>query len=118
MKIDSQPNPVPGTRSSPVDVTKSIQGQPTTPFEAVLGKREIRTRRSLRADVEKLGSGASVGAELFASTRSLELLDYILQQILPSLDTDEQTRTVAETLILEEIGLRRSLEQQRAEVQG
>jgi hypothetical protein len=118
MKIESHPNPAPSTRSSPVDVTKSIQGHPTTPFEAVLGKREIRTRRSLRAEVEKLSSGASVNAELFGSTRSLELLDYILQQVLPSLDTDDQTRAVAATLILEEIEMRRSLEQQRAEVQG
>ncbi|EPN07568.1 hypothetical protein A259_21035, partial [Pseudomonas syringae pv. actinidiae ICMP 19070] len=87
-------------------------------FEALLDQRERKTRRSLRGELEQTGQAASVYAQLFGTTRSLQVLRYLLDEVLPTLDADPEIRALAEDVIREEIDIRLLLEQQRAQVQS
>ncbi|MEG5266150.1 hypothetical protein TRP66_17805 [Pseudomonas sp. JDS28PS106] len=88
-----------------------------TQFEALVNQRERRIRRSLRADLEQAEQSAPVNAELFSTTRSLQVLDYLLDTVLPGLDAEPEIRELAEMFIREEIDTRLMLQQQRTEVE-
>jgi len=53
---------------------------------------------------------------LFGGARSLELLEHVMEHILPGLDAEPHIKELAVELIGEEIEMRRNLEQQRSEV--
>jgi hypothetical protein len=117
MRVDQRPIIPSGDRTAPIEGVKPVVSrQATKSFEAVLSKREIRARRAQRGDVEQLNSTTDINAELFGSTRSLEILEYVLDSIVPSLDAEPEIKSLAEELIREEIDMRRALEQQRSEV--
>lgn len=118
MRIDPRPLlPTTPEKAPAVETVQPASQRQGARFEAVLNKREVLARRSLRGDVEQSAGSSAVNAELFGSTRSLEILEYVLNNVLPELDAEPQIRALAHELITEEIDLRRSLEQQRAEVQ-
>lgn len=118
MRIDPRPL-LPGTpeKTPAVESVQPASQRQGARFDALLSKREVLARRSLRGDVEQSAGTSTVNAELFGSTRSLEILEYVLNNVLPDLDAEPEIRALAHELISEEIDLRRSLEQQRAEVQ-
>ncbi|MBC3372379.1 hypothetical protein HU762_00375 [Pseudomonas sp. SWRI92] len=119
MKID--PRPLLPTTTGKTPATDPVQPanvRQGARFETVLSKREVLARRSLRGDVEQSSSVDGIAAQLFGSTRSLEILEYVLHNVLPGLDAETEVKTLAHELISEEIDMRRSLEQQRAEVQA
>jgi hypothetical protein len=103
---------------APVEALKPTQARQANAFEAVLGSREIRARRSLRGETEKIVDSESLSAELFGNRRSLDILDHLLRYIVPAMDTDAQTRELAEALLREEIQMRCVLEQQRSKVEA
>jgi hypothetical protein len=118
MRIDPRPLLPTTTEKTPaVENVQPASQRQGARFEAVLSKREVLARRSLRGDVEQSSETTGINAELFGSTRSLEILEYVLNNVLPYLDAEPEIRALAHELITEEIDLRRSLEQQRAEVQ-
>jgi hypothetical protein len=118
MRVDPRPLlPTPTDKTAAVESIRPIVARQGARFEAVLSKREGVARRSLRGDVEQAGSSEGISPELFGSTRSLEILNYLLDEVLPGLDAEPEIKTLAEDLIREEIHMRQTLEQQRAEVQ-
>lgn len=48
----------------------------------------------------------------------MQVLRYLLDEVLPTLDADPEIRALAEDVIREEIDIRLLLEQQRAQVQS
>lgn len=115
MRVDPRPLlPTPSDKTAAVESIRPVVARQGARFEAVLSKREVLARRSLRGDVEQ---SEGISPELFGSTRSLEILEYLLSEVLPGLDAEPEIKTLAEDLIREEIHMRQSLEQQRAEVQ-
>ena len=103
-------------RSAPVEAVRPVNSRQATAFEAVLKTRKTQTRRSLRSDLEELTSAAGVDSLLFGSARSLELLEHVMEHILPGLDAEPEIKALAHDLISDEIEVRRTLEQQRSEV--
>ena len=119
MKIDPRPLlPATAEKTPALDPVQPANPRQGARFEAVLGKREVLARRSLRGDVEQSPSANGITAQLFGSARSLEILEYVLHSVLPSLDAESEIKGLAHALISEEIDMRRNLEQQRAEVQA
>lgn len=119
MKIEPRPLlPAPSDRAQAVDAVQPASQRQGARFEAVLNKREVLSRRSLRGDVEKSAGADGINPELFGNTRSLEILEYVLDNVLPGLDAEPEVKALAHELITEEIDMRRTLEQQRAEVQA
>lgn len=118
MKIESHLPISPSLKTAPVEALKPAQTRSDTTFDAVLGRREIRARRSLRSEAEKAGDSTGISAELFGNARSLDILDHVLQHFVPAMATDAQTRQWAQALIREELQMRCTLEQQRSQVQG
>ncbi|WP_268800029.1 hypothetical protein [Pseudomonas huanghezhanensis] len=119
MRIDPRPAlPVTADKTAGVQALQPAAHRQGARFEAVLSKREVAARRSLRSDVEQSSNAAGISAELFGSTRSLEILEYVLDSVLPALDAEPEIKALAHELISEEIDMRRTLEQQRAEVQA
>jgi len=118
MRIDPRPLlPTTTDKAPPVEGVRPISPRQGARFDALLSKREVLARRSLRGEVAQSGVTGAVNPELFGSARSLEILDYVLHTVLPALDAEPEIKTLAHELIREEIYLRRTLEQQRAEVQ-
>ncbi|WP_404483313.1 hypothetical protein ABWL43_17565 [Pseudomonas sp. HT11] len=116
MKVELRPLIPSDARSAPVEAVRPVNSRQATAFEAVLNTRKTQTRRSLRSDLEALTSAAGVDSLLFGSARSLELLEHVMEHILPSLDAETDIKALAHDLISEEIEMRRTLEQQRSEV--
>ncbi len=117
MKVD--PRAVPSdTLLSPLDGAgaQRVERSRAALFDALLPTPVgDLARRSLRRDVERLGESGSIGPSLFAGSRPGEILEDILDRILPSLELDEDTKNLAMTLVRDELDTRRSLDQQRAD---
>jgi hypothetical protein len=118
MKIDPRPPlPTASEKTPAVGAVQPVNPRQGARFEAVLSKREIRARRSLRGEVEHASTTGGISPELFATARSVDILEYVLEHVLPQLDAEPQIRELAHALIREEIDMRRTLEAQRAEAQ-
>ncbi|ARD12619.1 MULTISPECIES: hypothetical protein [Pseudomonas] len=119
MKVDLRPVAPPSADSLPaVERVAPAQPRQGTRFEALLDQRERKVRRSLRGELEQTGQASGVNAQLFGTARSLQVLRYVLDEVLPVLDAEPEIRELAEDVIREEIDMRLLLEQQRAEVQS
>lgn len=117
MRIDSgAPLPATAERTPAVESLQPAKARQDGRFDAVLGKRVVSARRSLRADIEQSGVVEGMTAELFGSRRSMEILEYVLANVIPILDAEPEIKALAHELISEEIDLRRLLEEQRAQV--
>lgn len=108
----------PAIRTVPLEAIKPLIGRPASRFNALLGDREVRADFSTGRDLEKLNESNEISAELFGSSRSLDLLDHVLRNVVTQMDTDSQTRQLALDIIREEVLMRGSLEQQRSKVCG
>ncbi|MFI3045588.1 hypothetical protein [Pseudomonas coronafaciens] len=112
MKVDLRPITSTSPEALPaVERVAPAQPRQGTRFEALLDQRERKVRRSLRGELEQTEQAAGVAAP------SLQVLRYLLDEVLPALDAEPDIRDLAEDVIREEIELRLLLEQQRAEVQ-
>ena len=119
MRVDPRPLlPTPAEKTAAVEGVLPVIARQGARFDAVLNRREVLARRSLRGDVERSGSTQGISPELFSSTRSVKTLEYLLTEVLPGLDMEPEIKILAQDLIREEIYMRQSLEQQRAEVQA
>ena len=117
MRIDpGAPLPTSAERTPAVDSVQPTTARQGGRFEAVLGQRAVSARRSLRAEVEQSGIVEGMTAELFGSRRSMEILEYVLDNVIPTLDAEPEIKALAHELISEEIALRSLLEEQRAQV--
>ena len=116
MKVEPRPLIPSDVRSAPIEAIHPVNSRQATAFEAVLKTRKTQTRRSLRSDLEALTSAVGVDSLLFGSARSLQLLEHVMEHILPTLDAEPAIKQLAHELIGEEIEMRRNLEQQRSEV--
>lgn len=117
MRIDpGAPLPATAERTPAVESLQPAKARQDGRFDAVLGRRAVSARRSLRADIEQSGLVEGMTAELFGSRRSMEILEYVLDNVIPILDAEPEIKALAHELISEEIDLRRLLEEQRAQV--
>eukprot|EP01133_Synstelium_polycarpum_P012436 gene12436-14590_t len=110
MKVEPRPLIPSDVRSAPVEAIRPVNSRQATAFEALLKTRKVQSRRSLRSDLEELTSAAGaagVDSLLFGSARSLELLEHVMQHLLPNLDAEPQIKALAHDLISEEIEMRR-----------
>lgn len=87
----------------------------TVDFEALLKGRGAGERRSLQHDLQRLGEVDSVEPSLFSSSRALALLEHAREHIVPALQTDPQTRALADAVLAQEIEWRQLLDGYRHE---
>lgn len=118
MKVDPRPDApaVPGAsseRTPAVEVLRPLQPRAEQRFEALLNRREVRSRRSLHGELERSAGSDEVSAQLFSPARSVQVLHYLLDEVLPTLDAEPQIKALAEQLLGEEIDTRQWLDQQR-----
>ncbi|UCJ17185.1 hypothetical protein K5Q02_01970 [Pseudomonas sp. MM211] len=72
---------------------------------------------SVQDDLQALELAAGVEPGLFAGSRPAEILEDILERILPTLPLDGETRTLAMALVREELDTRQALDRQRVETE-
>ncbi|WP_343315008.1 hypothetical protein AAIB41_15965 [Brucella sp. BE17] len=83
-------------------------------FEAAL---RIRRRgstaqgASLRREIDALTMPEISDPGIFNAPRTMALLDHVIEEILPSLDTSEDVTSIAMAMLKEEIERRRDLEE-------
>lgn len=120
MKIDTRPL-VSGSELAP---QRSAHAAPVAPADPVVGLPPVRepgaprnaVGHSLRGELEGLAHTGGVEPSLFCGSRPVQILEDILERILPSLDLEGETRTLAMALLREEIDTRQALDRQRVEV--
>lgn len=99
-----------------VEQTRVASDSQVAAFEALLplpGRRPT----SLRHDLRRLSEPEQAEAALFSGSRPTEILEDIVERILPALDLDAETKTLAMALIREEIDTRQSLDRQRVDLE-
>lgn len=116
MKVEPRQTLPIDARSVPVEAARPTNSRQATAFEAVLKSRKVELRRAQRSDLGELSSSAGIASELFGCTRSLEILEHVLQHFLSTLDAEPEIKQLAQDLIREEIHTRRDLDRQRSEV--
>ncbi|TBU78942.1 hypothetical protein [Phytopseudomonas daroniae] len=120
MKIDSR------APLAPSDAASEVRTRPdellpvsSTPSPAVRQPSLPRTPPlpSIQDDLQALELAAGVEPGLFAGSRPAEILEDILERILPTLLLDGETRTLAMALVREELDTRQALDRQRVETE-
>ena len=97
-----------------VGQTRAASDSQVAAFEALLplpGGRSTNLRQELR----RLSEPEQAEPALFSGSRPTEILEDIVERILPSLALDAETETLAMALIREEIDTRQSLDRQRVD---
>jgi hypothetical protein len=118
MKVDPRPD-APAIQGASTDRTPVVEAlRPLQPraeqrFEALLNRREVGSRRSLKGELQRSAASDDVSAQLFSPARSVQVLRYLLAEVLPTLDAEPQIKALAEQLLEEEIDTRQWLDQQR-----
>lgn len=100
--------------TEPVDAVPASRERLAASFEALLPPAATR---ALQRDLQRLGEPEETAPALFSGSRPTEILEDILERILPSLALDTDTKGLAMTLIREEIDIRQSLDRQRVDLE-
>lgn len=120
MKIDSRAPLAPADAGSDVRTRPSelLPSSPTAP-PTVRQPSQLRTLPlpTVQDDLQALELAAGVEPGLFAGSRPAEILEDILERILPSLPLDGETRALAMNLVREELDTRQALDRQRVETE-
>lgn len=118
MKIDSRAPLAPSDAASDVR-TRPSELLPASPPPAVRPPSLPRTLPlpTVQDDLHALELAAGVEPGLFAGSRPAEILEDILERILPSLPLDGETRALAMSLVREELDTRQALDRQRVETE-
>ncbi len=120
MRVDARQPLVPADAPSEV---RSRPGEqlPATPVSSALASPAARSRTpplpTVQDDLHALELAAGVEPGLFAGSRPAEILEDILERILPSLPLDGETRALAMSLVREELDTRQALDRQRVETE-
>ena len=118
MRIDAR------TPLLPADSTSEVRSRPAQPLpERIVPPTTIDSaglarkspQPSLQDDLQALEHAAGVEPGLFAGSRPGEILEDILERILPTLPLDGDTRSLAMALVREELEIRQALDRQRLE---
>ena len=118
MRIDAR------TPLLPADSTAEVRSRPAQPLpERIItppaidsaGPLRKSPQPSLQDDLQALEQAAGVEPGLFAGSRPAEILEDILERILPTLPLDGDTRSLAMALVREELEIRQALDRQRLE---
>lgn len=120
MKIDSRASLVPvdsaaPTANQPVDLHPTSIKPLSAPHEHSLPRTPPLP--SVQDDLQALELAAGVEPGLFAGSRPAQILEDILERILPTLPLDGETRTLAMALVREELDTRQALDRQRLETE-
>ncbi|MFJ3007451.1 hypothetical protein [Pseudomonas fluorescens] len=118
MKIEPHQMLAPTHSTVEIQALKPTVARQASAFEALFGSHGTGLRRSLHGEVDKAIVGAGISAELFGHARSQDIFEHLLQHLIPALDTDPETRRLADALVREELQLRQTLEQRRAQADG
>lgn len=111
-----------GDRSTPPERQGAIGVGPVTPSAAERNVRtrgaftravsEARQRRSLRPALRQrldaLATPAPSDPATFSSARSIELLQHVIDHVLPELETDDATLAAARSIVGEELQWRQA----------
>lgn len=118
MKIEPRALPPTGGRAPehPQQVAQALPAaRQVARFETLLGHKHANARKTLREVAEQASDVQALDPVLFSGPRSLQLLDHILDDLLPQLNLEPDIRALAEDLLREEIHMRHLLQQQRSE---
>lgn len=99
-----------------VGQTRAASDSQVAAFEALLPLPGGRPT-SLRHELRRLSEPEQAEPALFSGSRPTEILEDIVERILPSLALDAETKTLAMALIREEIDTRQSLDRQRVDLE-
>ncbi len=119
MRIDARPPLVPA--DAPSEVRSRSEQLPAIPAPSALtsppGLSRTPPLPTVQDDLHALELAAGVEPGLFAGSRPAEILEDILERILPSLPLDGETRALAMSLVREELDTRQALDRQRVETE-
>ncbi|MFM9272137.1 hypothetical protein ACJ7V3_18060 [Halomonas elongata] len=105
------------TRPGEVGADRSVDPGRQAGFDRALDN--TRTRRegsdSLSGRVEREATPATGDPALYGGERGIELLQHVIDSVLPGLEADSDITELASQLIHEEIALRQEWEARRAE---
>jgi len=120
MKIDSRAPLAPADAASDVR-TRPSELLPASPIAPPAVRQPSLPRTlplpTVQDDLHALELAAGVEPGLFAGSRPAEILEDILERILPSLPLDGETRALAMSLVREELDTRQALDRQRVETE-
>lgn len=86
-------------------------------FEAMLRARRRANARagSLQDEIDQIAMPEIADSGIFRAGRPREILQYVLQQVLPRLDAEDEVLAIAQTLLGEEISRQEDIEARRSE---
>ncbi len=102
-----------GSVSARPDVTRVEQAQ-SKAFDASLARSEQAARRAKEPFIGQIGrlrKPKLANPGVFDLARSQEILDYLINDLLPELDIDEEIAAITASMLSEEIDSRRELQE-------
>jgi len=102
-----------GSVSARPDATRVEQAQ-SKAFDASLARSEQAARRAKEPFIGQIGrlrKPKLANPGVFDLARSQEILDYLINDLLPELDIDEEIAAITASMLTEEIESRRELQE-------
>lgn len=84
-------------------------------FEQALRTRRAASSGALRREIARLAQPVIDDPGIFTPTRSLEILQHLIDTLLPQMGAEPEVQALAISLLEDEIAQHRALEQQLAE---
>lgn len=115
MKVEARKGPEPAAgslRSEPVQPAAAGAAAATREaFEKHIRSRRAEVGRSLRGRLEQLTQVQIQDPTIFSPHRTAQILQHLIEVIVPRLGADAETEAVALALLHEELQLQRDIEQ-------
>lgn len=102
------------------DATKVDQAQ-SKAFDASLARSEQAARRTKDPFIGRIGrlrKPKLANPSLFDLSRAQEILNYLINDLLPQLDIDEEIAAITASMLTEEIDIRRELQDRLSQAQS
>jgi hypothetical protein len=109
-----------GSVSARADATKVDQAQ-SKAFDASLARSEQAARRAKDPFIGQIGrlrKPKRANPGVFDLSRSQEILNYLINDLLPELDIDEEIAAITASMLTEEMNNRRELQDRLAQAQS
>lgn len=114
MKVEARKGPEAAAgslRSEPVQPAAGAAAATRETFEKHIRSRRAEVGRSLRGRLEQLTQVQIQDPTIFSPHRTAQILQHLIEVIVPRLGADAETEAVALALLHEELQLQRDIEQ-------
>ncbi|KXF75040.1 hypothetical protein ATN84_20340 [Paramesorhizobium deserti] len=98
--------------SAASSVTETVVSKHVDAFEALLGSAQRpggRARNPIREDISRLAKPKVSDPSMFSAVRSQEILEHVMQDLLPGLGIEAEIASITASVLAEEIESRRDL---------